>query len=302
MRAEISGFAQGIRNAEQATNLIQTAEGSLGEINGILIRMRELSVQSAFSTVNDENRTAVNAEFTQLVNEIDRIAQVTAYNNSSLLSGYGNTVSNDAAVSTVLASTTTGVIQTHISGAQTSTYQISDSAGNNSITLGNGVTTQTINTAVFLDSDSVGGVVASGSSAVANFDRLGIQLTLSGQKAAAGINPATDGYRDGDLDGLSLVIESGTGGIFQVGPDEGAVHTVEINISDMRASGAHLSLSGLSVSTLTSAQSSITAIDVAIQNVTNARGDLGAVQNRLSQSMRATGVMLENDQASDSSI
>ena len=44
LRADISGFAQGMRNSEQATNLDQTAEGALNEINGLLLRMRKLSV------------------------------------------------------------------------------------------------------------------------------------------------------------------------------------------------------------------------------------------------------------------
>lgn len=302
IRAEVSGFSQGIKNAEQATNLIQTAEGALGEMNGILLRMRELAVQSASSTINDDNRASANAEFNQQINEIDRIARVTSYNNSSLLAGYGNTVSQDVTVSTALASPTTGVANIGIAGAVSGTYVFSDAAGDNQITLGNGVTTQTINASLILDQDAVGGVAITGSSVVANFDRLGVQVTLSGQKAAQGLAPATDGYRDGDLNGLFIQVDAGTGGTFQVGPDDGAVHRLEVNINDMRASGAQLNLSGLSVATLNSAQSAISTIDNAILQVTKARGDLGSVQNRLSFSMRATGVMLENDKASDSSI
>ena len=52
MRAEISGLKMNVSNAEQATNLIQVAEGSLNEVNAIMIRMRELAVQSSSSTVN----------------------------------------------------------------------------------------------------------------------------------------------------------------------------------------------------------------------------------------------------------
>ena len=58
MRAEVSGFRQAVRNAEHGTNLIQTAEGALKEVSTNLIRMRELAVQSASSTLNDNNRTA----------------------------------------------------------------------------------------------------------------------------------------------------------------------------------------------------------------------------------------------------
>lgn len=303
LRAEISGFSQGIRNSEQAVNLIQTAEGALGEINGILIRMRELAVQSANSTVNDRNRGALNAELTQLVNEIDRIASSTSYNNSTLLSGYGNTVNEAPSASSALASATTGVIGVQISAAAAGTYLFSDASGSNELTLGNGVVTQTLNLdPKGLDNDAAGGVVATGTAMVANFDRLGVQLTLSGQQAAHGTNPATDGYRAGDLDGTRLQIESGTGGVFQIGPDEGAAHTLETSIGDMRASGSLLNLGAASVATLGSAQSAISSIDLAINRVTRARGDLGAIQNRLGFNIQANAVMLENDQNSDASI
>ena len=90
MRGEISGLNQNVRNAEHATNLLQVAEGSLQEVSGILIRMRELAVQSASSTINDANRESMLAEFTQLRTEIDRIAEATTYNDQSLLVGFGN--------------------------------------------------------------------------------------------------------------------------------------------------------------------------------------------------------------------
>ncbi|MFT5366211.1 MAG: flagellin [Candidatus Latescibacterota bacterium] len=307
MRAELTGLRQSVKNAEQATNLIQTAEGALNEVNAILIRMRELSVQSASSTVNDDNREAINAEYVQLNNEIDRISTVTSYNNTTLLTGYGNTVNGDAAVSTSLASITTGVVGVQNSGAASGTYNFIDSttAGDNQITLGNGVATQTIDIGPGLDTDgfaTLSGVVATGSAIVANFDRLGIQLTLSGEKDANGLNPATAGYRDGDLSGAVLEINAGTGGTFQIGPKDGAVHRIEINIDDMRASGAYLNLGSSSVSSLSASQSAIGSIDLAIGRVAAQRGDLGAFQNRLAFNIRSNENTIENITASESSI
>jgi len=302
LRAEISGLRQGARNTEHAVNLIQTAEGALSEVSAMLIRMRELAVQSASSTVNDGNRESINAEFVQLTNEIDRIAQVTSYNDSTLLTGYGNVVSQDAGVSTALASTTTGVVNVQVTGATSGTYVFADTAGDNQITLGNGVTTQTIDIGTGLDADGGGGVVATGSAVVANFDRLGVQLTLSGQKVAEGNNPATDGYRDSDLNATQLVVDSGTGGQFQVGSDDGFIHRIEVNIADMRASGATLGISGSSLASQAGSQSAITAIDVAIGNVSQARGDLGAFQNRLGYSLRNAENSIENNVASESVI
>ncbi len=302
MRAEISGLRQGARNTEQAINLVQTAEGALNEVNAMLIRMRELAVQSASSTVNDNNREAIHAEFVQLTNEIDRIAQVTSYNNTSLLSGYGNTADLNAGTSTALASTTTGVVNVQLSGARSGTYVFADSTSDNQITLGNGVITQTIDIGSALDVDASSGVVVTGSAIVANFDRLGVALTLGGQKTAQGIHPATDGYRDGDLDVTQIVINQGNGGVFQVGANDTAADRLEINIQDMQASGALLNLGGLSVSSLASARASISAIDLAIGNVSQTRGDLGSYQNRLSFSLKNVENAMENSQASESSI
>ena len=102
MRGEISGLNQNVRNAEHAANLIQVAEGSLQEVSNILIRMRDLAMQSASSTLNNKNREAVVAEFASLRTEIDRIAESTTYNKQSLLVGFGNRVS-DSLSTTVTA-------------------------------------------------------------------------------------------------------------------------------------------------------------------------------------------------------
>jgi flagellin len=300
MRGELTGLRQAVRNAEQATNLIQTAEGSLNEINGILIRLRELAVQSSSSTVTDTNRVSINAEFTQLTNEIDRIAEVTSYNSTTLLKGFGNVVEKDDAISTALASDTTGVVEVQLSGAATGTYVFEDTmATDGEVTLGNGTTTQTINLNTVLDGDTV----ATGTTVVANFDRLGIQLTLTGVRTATATEPASDGFTDGDLDGLELIVDNtGTGGSFQIGPRDGAVHRIDINISDMTASGAVLNMGSLSTATQSGAQSAIATIDLAITRVANQRGSLGAFQNRLSFNMRSNENTIENLQASESAI
>ena len=124
MRAEISGLKMNVLNAEQGSNLVQVAEGSLNEINAILIRMRELSVQSASSTINDQNREALQAEYSQLTSEIDRIALSTTYNDQNLLAGFGNNI--DAASTALTISDTSGVKNIKITGALTGTYTFMD--------------------------------------------------------------------------------------------------------------------------------------------------------------------------------
>jgi flagellin len=302
MRAEIGGIKTGTRNAEQGSNLIQTAEGALNEVSAILIRMRELAVQAASSTVNNNNRGAINAEYIQLTSEIDRIASSTKYNNTTLLRGFGNTVSSNLAASTALASPTTGVISTTLSGATAGSYVFIDGNSDNEITLGNGIITQTIDLGTSLDTDAGGGVVATHSSIVANFDRLGIQLTLSGQQNGSQFAPATDGYRDGDLAGLQLVIEGENNGTLQVGADASAIDRIELTISDMSTGTTGLNLRGTSLDTLVGSRNAISNIDLAIDLVTSNRADLGVQQNRLAYTIRNNNVSAENIQASESLI
>jgi len=87
MRADIRSFSVASRNAQDGVSLVQTAEGALSEVSDILGRMRELSMQSANGTLNAGDRSTLDAEFQQLVSEIDRIANGTEFNGVSLLDG-----------------------------------------------------------------------------------------------------------------------------------------------------------------------------------------------------------------------
>lgn len=87
LRGQERSLQQARNNAEGAKGLIQVAEGGLNEQNNILIRLRELSMQSASDTVGDDEREFLEVEFVQLVEEFDRIARTTTYGNKKLLIG-----------------------------------------------------------------------------------------------------------------------------------------------------------------------------------------------------------------------
>jgi flagellin len=87
MRGQISGLRQASRNAQDGISLIQTAEGALNETHSILQRMRELAVEAASSTVSDTDRTTIQGEVTNLISELDRIANATQFNSTVLLNG-----------------------------------------------------------------------------------------------------------------------------------------------------------------------------------------------------------------------
>lgn len=87
LNAQVRGTNQAIRNANDGISMAQTADGALGETTEILQRMRELSVQSGNGIYNDNDRKAMNAEFTQLQSELDRISGETSFNGKKLLDG-----------------------------------------------------------------------------------------------------------------------------------------------------------------------------------------------------------------------
>lgn len=80
LRGKIRSLNVAKRNANDAISMVQVAEGSMNEMTNILIRLRELSVQAATDTVGERERSFLNREYVQLVDELDRIGQVTEFN------------------------------------------------------------------------------------------------------------------------------------------------------------------------------------------------------------------------------
>lgn len=132
-RAEIRSLAQAQRNANDGVSMLQIAEGALNETSGILIRLRELAIQSANGTLGSGERNTLNDEFQALVGEISRIAAVTEFNGTQVLNGGSgvsvtfqigtNNTANDRITVTGVDATASGVgvsglSITTVSGAQ----------------------------------------------------------------------------------------------------------------------------------------------------------------------------------------
>lgn len=87
LKSQVRSMKQAERNANDGISFVQVAEGGLNEIANIMIRIRELSVQAASDTVGDKERGFINEEFKSLVQEVDRISNVTTFNGTPLLNG-----------------------------------------------------------------------------------------------------------------------------------------------------------------------------------------------------------------------
>jgi len=97
MTSQIRGLEVGIRNANDAISMISTADGALVEVSNMLQRMRELALQASNGTTTSADRNYLSSEYTNLISEIERIAQNTQWNGADILDGTANGTSGTVA-------------------------------------------------------------------------------------------------------------------------------------------------------------------------------------------------------------
>jgi flagellin len=121
MQANIRSMNQAVRNANDGISLTQTAEGALNETSNILLRMRELGTQAASGTLTASQRDNIQVEFKNLQDEIDRIANVTDFNGTKLLSG---NLSAGTSLQVGTGTTTSDTISVTITKADSATLSV----------------------------------------------------------------------------------------------------------------------------------------------------------------------------------
>ena len=278
MTAQIRGLNQAVRNAGDAISLVQTAEGALVEVNNMLQRMRELSVQSATDSNVATDKQALHNEFNQLRLEINRVATNTQWNGRNILDqGYtgngaanpglykfqvgananqtidltiGNYTTNSVSQGTTAAVTTT----TAASGpgasaaAQVSTLTIAGTTAlgdNISVTVGDKSFTHKVVAGTSTAAQTVTEIAAAISTG------LGTISGLNATSASAGV----------------LTFTASTGGVpFAISASQGGL------LGGLRLSD---------ISTQAGANSAISALDTAISTVNTGRAEMGSTMNRL---------------------
>jgi flagellin len=100
MRAQVRSYAVAERNANDAISMAQTAEGALGEVSGIIVRMRELAMQGANGALQTTDRGYLDTEFQSLKAEIQRIQGSTTFNGINLMTVTASTVDYQVGINT----------------------------------------------------------------------------------------------------------------------------------------------------------------------------------------------------------
>jgi flagellin len=288
--AQIKGLNQAARNANDGISLAQTAEGALGEVTNNLQRIRELAVQSSNATNSSSDRTALQAEVSQLLNEIDRVANQTSFNGVKLLDG-----SFSGAVFQVGANAGESITVTSITDANVaaigSVSQASGAALTVSASAITGFATAIASGGVTLNGVNIGAIGSATSSA----ERAGqlvnaINNTSAQHGVGAVYNTATGQIT---LSSAAAVVVAGTTNLATVaGYANGTLGSVTTTTG----------IAGLDVSSYANAQLAIQLADSALSTVNSTRATLGAVQNRFSSVVANLQTAAENLSASRSRI
>ena len=284
LRTNIRSFVKAAENTAQATSMLQVGEGGMDQIENIVNRLKELATQAASTNTDSNGRARLNDEFGTLISEIDRIAESTKYGSTNLINGnFGAQV--DASHTSAQLSSTMGIasatsfdVSGHIgSSGAGGVYTLTDAAGT-SIALSNGSVTQTLT-----------GVSAN---STLNFDKLGIKITVDGA------------YADQELEAGIITVTNASQNV-QVGTTNNASDSISLsmgNLSTDQTYGCTNALTNWGVNTVAEAQLALNSIDTAISYVTEQRGDLGALQNRLGYAAANLASTIENVSAAESTI
>ncbi len=118
LKSDIRALQQASRNAADGVSLVQTAEGSLDEVNSILLRLRELAEQASTETLGADERVYLNNEFQELLDEVDRISMTAEFNGIKLLDGTAQTLRVQVGIGT---DATTSAVSIDLTQAMSST-------------------------------------------------------------------------------------------------------------------------------------------------------------------------------------
>lgn len=267
MKGQIGGLSQAKSNAQDGISLIQTAEGALNETHSILGRMRDLAVQSSNGTLSDDDRSAINKEYTALSDEIDRIRNTTEFNTKSLLTGEGN-------------------------DAKSFTFQIGANAN------------QTMSVSITNMSSKALKVI--GLDLTQAFATSDIAAAKDKAVAAAFKADTTTKYAaDGKVDAAAGKTVADLQSDIDTAADDAAKATAQKTYDDALATftaSDEGKAAAAAAETAIVENNPITKIDKAIKAVSAQRADLGAAQNRLEHTINNLGTTQENLSEANSRI
>lgn len=304
MRAQIRGSQQGISNAQMGVSMVQTADGALGEVDTILQRMRELAVQAGGGTLSTAERDAIGSELVSLRNEIDNIAGRTTFNGQSLLTGAFN-ISTASTIGPINDGGDADTVNVGIN------VRVADANDTYNVTVvGNDVTVTNAGNGEF-QTITAADLNGNGSTAVLDFDQLGVELNLTAVQGGGGDGNISAADIATGLNGSAIVTTGDTATTgFRVGSDVGDDINVSFSgqvLARTLGTAPNQQLSDLirddqAVATIGEANTLLDSVDAALNQVSAERARLGGSQNQLEFAIGSQESMVLNVSAAESRI
>ncbi|MDV3514309.1 flagellin [Stenotrophomonas sp. C1657] len=295
---QIRGTDVAIRNANDGISLAQVAEGSLTEIGNNLQRVRELSVQASNATNSASDRKALQAEVTQLVSEIDRVAKQSDFNGTKLLDGSFSSQLFQVGANAGQAIAIDKTIDAKAGSLGTSTFATGTTAALAASTDGARFSGTVMGVDIGTVEVKAGATTADASKAVAT--------AINAKLGEAGI------YAEANADGtlkLSSVKEGKAVAAADIALMRSDYDATGKTWGTAAAAGAYTAgtdtsanVQKLDVSTVLGAQQSLEVVDKALGAINSTRADLGAIQNRFTSVVANLQTSSENLSASRSRI
>ncbi|WP_329765809.1 flagellin [Stenotrophomonas geniculata] len=308
---QIRGTDVAIRNANDGISLAQVAEGSLTEIGNNLQRIRELSVQSSNATNSASDRKALQAEVTQLVSEIDRVAKQSEFNGTKLLDG-----SFSSQLFQVGANAGQAIAIDKVVNAKADSIGGSSFASNGTLTISNtpgdltsgkisGVKVGAVSLGDIAFEQGSGATAAEAEAATRQNALTATVAALNAKIGETGIHAAQTVAADGTLTPGSITLTSvkadlDTAGVAAVAVTGATGVAVGAQIGAGTATSSHLQ--DLDITTVAGAQRALEIVDNGLNSINSTRADLGAIQNRFTSVVANLQTSTENLSASRSRI
>ncbi|HYB10590.1 MAG TPA: flagellin [Alphaproteobacteria bacterium] len=292
LKAEVAALNQANINAGQGVSVLQIADGAYSNINDILVQLKTLAIQASSGQLDGTDRAQINSEYTNLVSEVDRIANVTDFNGTQLINGG--------------FSITGGTGLTTSAGVQGITLRGGESAGNYSASYDGASHTFTVANSGETFTGAVAASALSGSGTNATLTQ-GTVVTLTSTTAGStdSIDIALDsafaaGTNIAAAANLTAAGTSSQSFAFQVGAGNTANDQIGVTLNS--ASASALGIENTDVSTISDAQNASTLITNAINQLQTFRATVGAGESRLQFAQNNISTASENLQSAQSNL
>ena len=300
LAAEIAGLKSAAVNAGQAISMLQVADGAMGKVNDILIRMKSLAVQAGSDQLSGTERNMLDTEYQALLSEIDRVASDTDFAGTALVNGglvvgqsTGSIYDPSSGVESITFRGGFGTLGTGAASNATLDYASQASGTQGGFT----VTTAVGNFSGLIDSTKMGDGTTLASGTVVTLASTG----TSSDKIDIVLNVAYDASNAGATESLSVSGSSANSFSFKVGTGTSTTAD-EISVSVNGIGTTALSVSGGSITSKSLADTASAAVTNAIDDIQTYRATIGANQNRLEFAAANLATVTENTEAARSQL